>query len=427
MTLYSVGAGLKNVLGTGIDEVTYRLSIRYESDYGLHRDDLYIQKNNLPAVVETLPAAIRNDLETFGDEPSKTYDYIKGKLFNNDNKAQTIAVAQEDFIRHPGHNIDIEPRYGRFYPATLFNSEKLPLSNSVRTRMIPIRIIDLMYKELLVCTSHPLCDYNTTLTIERLEPQHDTQTAAAIAEAPSAMPLLGAGQIPDFLTGPGMQLRYGDKATDFFSDNAFQRADETVDSDFYSQARHINHLDEAAQKQLKAVYNDLIPNHSEILDLMSSINSHIDERLESEKITGLGLNEEELAANPVLDEVVIHDINQQQRLPFDDASFDIVVCSLSIEYITRPSRLFDEVARVLRPGGRFIISFSNRWFPTKAVQVWNNLHDFERIGLVMEHFIASAHFGDINTYSLRGIPRPANDRHNIPLSDPIYVVWADRE
>jgi SAM-dependent methyltransferase len=160
---------------------------------------------------------------------------------------------------------------------------------------------------------------------------------------------------------------------------------------------------------------------------MSRINSHIDERLDIKKITGLGLNKEELEANPLLDERVIHDINQDQRLPFDDASFDSVVCSLSIEYITQPSILFDEVARILRPGGRVIISFSNRWFPSKAVQVWNNLHDFERIGLVMEHFIASAHFGDINTYSLRGLPRPVDDKHNIPLSDPIYVVWANRE
>ena len=400
---------------TSIDEVSYRLSIRYESNYGQHIDNLYIQKNNIRAVIETLPAAIRNDLNALGDETSKTYDYIRGKLFNNDDLVQTFAIATEDFIRHPGHNIDIEPRYGRFYPATLFNSEKLSITN----RMIPIRIIDLRHQELLVNTSHPLCDYNTTLSIERFEPQHD--------ESLVTVPLLDASKIPDFLTGPGMQLRYDDRSTDFFSDDAFQRADETVDSDFYSQARHINHLDEAAQKQLKSVYNDLIPPYSDILDLMSSINSHIDESLESKRITGLGLNEEELAANPVLDEIFIHDINQQQRLPFDDASFDIIVCSLSIEYITRPSRLFDEVARVLRSGGRFIISFSNRWFPTKAVQVWNNLHDFERIGLVMEHFIGSAHFGDINTYSLRGIPRPANDKHNIPLSDPIYVVWADRE
>ncbi len=411
MAVPTVGPGTNS----GIDEVSYRLSIRYESDYGQHIDNLYIQQNNIRAVIETLPAAIRNDLNTLGDETSKTYDYIRGKLFNNDDQVQTFAIAPEDFIRHPGHNIDIEPRYGRFYPATLFNSEKLSMTN----RMMPIRIIDLRYQELLVNTSHPLCDYNTTLTIERFEPQH--------YESPVAVPLLNARKIADFLTGPGMQLRYDDRSTDFFSGDAFQRADETIDSEFYSQARHINHLDVAAQKQLKSVYNDLIPAHSEILDLMSSLNSHIDDKLERKKITGLGMNQEELAANPTLDETIVHDINQEQRLPFDNASYDVIVCSLSIEYITQPSRLFDEVARILRPGGRFIISFSNRWFPTKAVQVWNNLHDFERIGLVMEHFIGSAHFGDINTYSLRGIPRPANDKHNIPLSDPIYVVWADRE
>jgi SAM-dependent methyltransferase len=325
-----------------------------------------------------------------------------------------MAIALEDFIRHPGHNINIEPRYGRFYPATLFNSEKLAMSN----RMIPVRIIDLMYKELLVNTSHPLCDYHTSLTIERAEPLHDAVTHEA--------PLLNVRQIPDFLTGPGMQLRYDDKATDFFSDDAFQRIDDAIDCEFYSQARHTNHLDTTAQEQLKSVYNDLIPHYSEILDLMSSINSHIDNSLETKSITGLGMNQEELAANPRLDEIVVHDINQEPRLPFDDTSFDIIVCSLSIEYITQPSRIFDEVARILRPGGKFIISFSNRWFPTKAINVWQNLHDFERIGLIMEHYIASAHFGDINTYSLRAIPRPANDKHNTPLSDPIYLLWADR-
>ena len=394
----------------GVNEFSYRLSIRYESDYGQHNDNLYIQQKNLSAIAETLPAAMSKDLNSFTDESYITHDYIRGKLFNNNNQAQSIVIALEDFIRHPGHNINIEPRFGRFYPATLFKSEQLATSN----RMLPLRVIELKHEELLVNTSHALCDYNTTMTLERYESQQQFRT-------------LLAKQIPDFLTGPGMQLRYAGKATDFFSDDPFQRADNVIDSEFYSQPRHINHLDEAAQAQLKSVYHDLIPAHSVVLDLMSSINSHIDRRLAIKKITGLGLNKKELEANPLLDERIIHDINQDQRLPFDDASFDIVVCSLSIEYITQPSTLFDEIARILSPDGRFIISFSNRWFPTKAVQVWNNLHDFERIGLVMEYFIASAHFTDINTYSFRGMPRPDNDKHNTPLSDPIYVVWADRD
>ena len=395
---------------TGVNDFSYRLSIRYESDYGQHNDILYIQQKNLSAITETLPAVMSKDLNSFTDESYITHDYIKGKLFNNNNQAQTIVIALDDFIRHPGHNIHIEPRFGRFYPATLFKSDKLATTN----RMLPLRVIELKHEELLVNTSHALCDYNTTMTLERHELQQQSKT-------------LLAKQIPDFLTGPGMQLRYAGKAIDFFSDDPFQRTDNVIDSEFYYQPRYINHLDEAAQAQLKSVYHDLIPAHSVVLDLMSSINSHIEQGHELTKIVGLGLNKKELEANPLLDERIIHDINQDQRLPFDDASFDIVVCSLSIEYITQPSTLFDEVARILRPGGRFIISFSNRWFPTKAVQVWNNLHDFERIGLVMEYFIASAHFTDINTYSLRGIPRPENDKHNTPLSDPIYVVWADTE
>lgn len=396
----------------------YRLSIDYESDYGNHSDNLYIQQTNLESVIKTLPAAISNDLITFADKTCssniKTYDYIKGKLFNNDNHVQTVPVAMDDFIKHPGHNINIEPRFGRFYPATLFNSGKIATND----QMLPIRVIDLMHEQLLVNTSHALCNYNTTVTLERYDSQAGTQADGQ---------KLHAAQVPDFLTGPGMQLRYADKATDFFSDGPFRRTDDTTDSEFYSRPRHINHLDDAAQAQLKSTYKKLIPAGSEVLDLMSSINSHIDKRLDIKKLTGLGLNKEELEANPLLDEIVVHDINQNQILPFDDASFDTVVCSLSIEYITQPLKLFDEVARILRPEGGFIISFSNRWFPTKAVQVWNDLHDFERIGLVMEYFIASAHFGNIDTFSLRGLPRPVDDKHNIPLSDPVYVVWANRE
>jgi SAM-dependent methyltransferase len=406
----------------GGNAFAYRLSINYESHYGNHSDDLCVQENNLATVIETLPAAICNDLKTFADNTSeandgvcartyaRTYDYIKGKLFNNDNQVQTVSVALDDFIRHPGHNIHIEPRLGRFYPATLFNSDRLKTNRL----LVPLRVVELMYEELLVNTSHALCNYNTSVTLERYESDHEAQT-------------LPGKNIPDFLTGPGMQLRYADRATDFFSDAPYLRSDDTIDSEFYSRPRHINHLDKTARAQLKSVYNDLLPASSEILDLMSSINSHIDDRLNIKKLTGLGLNKEELEANPLLDERIIHDINQDQRLPFDDASFDTVICSLSIEYITQPSILFDEVARILRPNGRFIISFSNRWFPSKAVQVWNNLHDFERIGLVMEYFIESAHFGEINTYSLRGLPRPVDDKHNIPLSDPIYIVWANRE
>lgn len=400
----------------------FRLSVHYDSDYGRHRDDFYVQQHNLDAVIDKLPAVIRNDLQasakTARDEGSSTFDYIKGKVFSNDITAQTMSVADDMFIRRPGNNITVEPRIGRFYPAALFNSEKLLFSN----RMTPLRVVGRSATELLVDTSHPLSDYNITLTLEIPDIQHIIDNTCDSSTSRK----LELKQLPSFLTGPGMQLRHANLATDFFSDTPFQRIDNTTDSEFYTTPRFIDHLDTVALTMLGSLHSDLIRPESVVLDMMSSTNSHLDDKLTLKKLTGLGMNGEELEANPRLDEVIVHDINRQTRLPFADASFDAVLCSLSVEYLTSPAAVFSEVARILKPGGRFIISFSNRWFPTKAVQVWNNLHDFERMGLVTEYFIESARFGVVNTYSLRGLPRPEHDRHNLAVSDPIYAVWADR-
>ena len=50
--------------------------------------------------------------------------------------------------------------------------------------------------------------------------------------------------------------------------------------------------------------------------------------------------------------------------------------------------IFKEVHRALKPGGRFIVSFSNRFFPTKVIQVtrffrqWRNLSLTRRVNLL---------------------------------------------
>jgi SAM-dependent methyltransferase len=47
-------------------------------------------------------------------------------------------------------------------------------------------------------------------------------------------------------------------------------------------------------------------------------------------------------------------------LPFDDASFDAVVSFQVIEHVSAPREFLAECARVLRPGGRLILSTPNR-------------------------------------------------------------------
>jgi SAM-dependent methyltransferase len=117
------------------------------------------------------------------------------------------------------------------------------------------------------------------------------------------------------------------------------------------------------------------------------------------------------------------------RLPFDSNSYDLVLCSLSVEYLTSPWDVFSDLARVVKPGGHVVVTFSNRWFEPKAIRIWNELHEFERMGLVLEYFKESRTFDDLRTYSVRGLPRPADDKYSgqIPFSDPVYAVWGRRE
>jgi SAM-dependent methyltransferase len=63
-------------------------------------------------------------------------------------------------------------------------------------------------------------------------------------------------------------------------------------------------------------------------------------------------------ANPHLDEAHVGD---GEKLPFADASFDLVVSDNVFEHVARPETLFAEVARVLRPGGWFLLKTPNRW------------------------------------------------------------------
>jgi len=47
-----------------------------------------------------------------------------------------------------------------------------------------------------------------------------------------------------------------------------------------------------------------------------------------------------------------------EELPFRDASFDVVSCRMCAHHFARPERAVAEMARVLRPGGRLVLSDS---------------------------------------------------------------------
>lgn len=57
-----------------------------------------------------------------------------------------------------------------------------------------------------------------------------------------------------------------------------------------------------------------------------------------------------------------------ERLRFDDASFDGVLCSSVIEYVEAPEQALHELVRVLKPGGHLFLSVANHHSLIRRVQ-----------------------------------------------------------
>lgn len=196
----------------------------------------------------------------------------------------------------------------------------------------------------------------------------------------------------------------------------FARLDEDQDAEFYEMPRKVVHIDDNAIEAVKQFFRDTLPADGVILDLMSSWRSHWPAATPKQKLVGLGMNAEEMSENPDLDDFVIHDLNTNPQLPFEDATFDAVVVTVSIQYMTQPVEVFCEVHRILKPGGLFAVIFSNRMFPTKAVAIWRSLNDRQHAELI------GAYFHQAGNYT--GIEAQDRTPQGVGPTDPLYVVMA---
>ena len=307
------------------------------------------------------------------------------------------------------------PRIGRFYPKGLLTG----VSGIYRANIQPFRCINLNNGHMTVDLNHPLASKDVILSalVGKVEPK-DSERGGTSTD-----------WIDVLTSGPGMQARWRSQATDYFSPQAFEREDSQPDTEFYSKPRLVQHIDDTAIEMVSNTYGRFLKDEMNVLDLMSSWQSHIPEKLKLNRLVGLGLNGEELKKNPQIDEIMIHDLNVDYHLPFESNTFDAAINTVSVEYLTNPLAVFKEVSRVLKPDGHFVVTFSNRWFPTKAIKIWSEIHEFERMGLVLEYFIRSQSFTNFQTYSFRGLPRPYDDKYfpELIFSDPIYAVWGQKK
>jgi len=199
-------------------------------------------------------------------------------------------------------------------------------------------------------------------------------------------------------------------------EDAFRRTDEAPDEEFYRMSRIVTHIDDGAIAAVTQLYRELVPVGGEILDLMSSWVSHLPPEVAYRRVIGLGMNEVELRRNERLASYIVQNLNINPELPFGEAEFDGVGICVSIDYLTRPVEVLREVGRVLKIGGPLIVTFSNRCFPTKAVEIWHQLDDRGHMRLVEEYLRDAGNFANIR--SLDRSPRRV-------FGDPLYAVVAE--
>jgi SAM-dependent methyltransferase len=205
-------------------------------------------------------------------------------------------------------------------------------------------------------------------------------------------------------------------AGEAMSASLFERLDANPDYDFYAVPRLVNHIDLETIANLSAYYAEILFPGATVLDLMSSWVSHLPAMPALARVAGLGMNAEELAANPRLHDHVVHDLNAEPTLPYAAQCFDFVFIAVSIQYLVRPVEVCADIARVLRPGGRVVIAMSHRCFPTKAIRAFHGITVAERVTLVGEYLQRAGGFA-AHEFVERS-----------PLAgDPLWLVTAARD
>ena len=392
---------------------TVNFAIDYQSPLGKHTDIYHAEKVNFWR--DILPENIRDQILAAEIDRPVRIGFQPGEVMPAYDPRNHFDVKKYQFNSHSTNGSSVRPYSGRYYPRGRLKG----VAGIFPQNILPFRCLNVGNSTIEADLNHPLSDKQIQLEANIIERSIKDEERGGTS----------IDWIEAITSGSGMQARVNGTPTAFFEDAPFSRDDERNDSEFYSRPRFVQHIDAKADEIITGLYGRLLQPGMQMLDLMASWVSHIPVDLELAEIHGLGMNQAELAANPMLTATEIHDLNRNPRLPYPDAHFDAVVCTVSVEYLITPFDVFKDVARVLKPGGVFITTFSNRWFPPKAIRIWPQIHEFERMGLVMEYFAHSGEFVQLETLSVRGFPRPYEDKYfpQLRYADPVYAVWGTKK
>ncbi len=408
MTMPSAAA--ENTLdGHGLASVTFTLN--WSDSRATHENHMHVERFSVWREADILPPEIGRAIPGM-----RTGDHARTNLLDDEilaawNPTLQVSANPSRFDRRHRRGIEVEPRLGRFYPQGFFHSVRGILGDVVQ----PARITRLTPEKMEVDLNHPLARFplQVQFRLDQVLPGFDRRGGRCISP------------LDDLMLHPGLSAPLTENRDTAYGDDGtgMSRMDERQDQMFYAKPRLIQHLDARALESVNALYRRLIPKQAQVLDFMAAFDSHL-QGVSPRNLHVLGMNAEELAVNGAANDRVIQDLNAAPALTCETDSLDAVLCTASIEYLTRPQEILAETLRVLRPDGLLVIAFSNRWFTTKAIRIWSELHEFERVGMVTQ-WLQQAGFARLNTFSSVGWPRPIDDPYagKTPYSDPVYAAW----
>jgi len=205
------------------------------------------------------------------------------------------------------------------------------------------------------------------------------------------------------------------------------KLDTTEDTLFYALPRFVTHVDDSFIHQLTNLYRQVLQTQTKVLDLMSSWVSHLPGEMTFAHVEGHGMNREELNKNPRLDHFFVQDLNINPHIPLPDQTFDAIINCVSVQYLQYPDAIFHEIYRILKPGGVVVISFSNRMFYQKAIQIWRESTEPQRLALVQSYFKLVPGFSSPNVVATVSPTSGIRQWLGMGGGDPFYAIIAHRK
>ncbi|MBL7005217.1 MAG: class I SAM-dependent methyltransferase [Gammaproteobacteria bacterium] len=345
-----------------------------------------------------------------------TQQFQAGELVPEFDPLLIQSISQKQFIQNYQTKMPLQPKLGRWYPIDMFEG----VHGFSQGNTYPCQIIDQTNAKLLVNFNHPLAQYDLNITSEILK----LSTIENHLSEPSQI-----NDWTDIITrkGPGLE------ALNNFDHNYTTSAasiciDEQDDAAFYADCESASYIDITSAKILTQFNNQFIEENTRVIDFMCGAQSFFKSKNKQLTVTGIGLCEDELKENPALNEFIILDVNKRQKLPFEDNSIDTVICSLAVQYIRDLRYTLKEIHRVLKVGGKVIFNYSEKEMLNKMLNIWKELHPFERMAYILQHLRDTQGFDNLHSHSIIGMHRNYDDpEFKLRVqADQVFNVWAQK-